>query len=574
MLYYSIYLPSYYIFSNIYFQLGKLRVQITFICLLLCSISSASSLETAGFNAVLTKVANVDPPLKTIVIDAGHGGKDSGCLGHHSQEKHIALDISLMLGEHIKSNFPDIKVIYTRTTDVFVPLNLRAKVANKNNADLFISIHCNSFPQSNVRGTETYVMGLHKAEENLKTAKRENASLQFEEDYDPAYDDFDPESPEGHIFLSMYQNENLDNSIAIAAEIEHAFSQSELSKSRGVKQAGFYVLRKATMPSILVETGYLTNSHDEKFLRSNNGKRKVVEAIVNGLARYIDSRKNAAIEVQASQDAYSFRDEARSAKVASAGTTTQSFVEKTTLTPKKKKKKVRRKKSVVAKKQVATTQSGIYTHAPAKNAPPRNTQEHQNTHKQTQSGIYTHAPARSRNVPKPASTVYTPVKNTQNNYAQKTYSSQRTPQNANPANTYSQKRIYTQPTTQTYTASQRNVQANASQNTSQVIRSYSGSTTATVPRNTQGNNFYSIQIAATREPCNPIVNMGLKDIPYTAFYEAGLYKYISGHFTNMQEAIDYKLNLVKKGVKGAFLVRYDENIQRNIEKAKEIAKEQ
>jgi len=511
--------------------------------LLVCSICSASSPSSTGFNAVLTKLANVDPPLKTIVIDAGHGGKDSGCLGHHSQEKHIALDISLMLGESIKANFPEIKVIYTRTEDVFIPLSLRAKVANKNNADLFISIHCNAFSQSNVRGTETYVMGLHKAEENLRTAKRENAALQLEDNYDPTYDDFDPESPEGHIFLSMYQNENLDNSIAIAAEIENAFSQSELSKSRGVKQAGFYVLRKATMPSILVETGYLTNKHDEKFLRSDDGKRKIVEAIINGLGRYIDSRKNAALEVHASHDAYSFRDEVNTVKQTEAPSQSYAIEE-----PIKKEPKVAVKKSkpaVTTTRETVTPSSGIFTHAPAKNARPRKEVKSYTPPAQTQSGIYTHAPARSSNVP----SRHTTVQETQSYY-----------------NTHSSTRTYNAPTRTSRPA----------QTQTQSVRSYSGSTTGTVARNVQvkGNIFYSIQIAATREPCNPLENMGLKNIPYTSFYEAGLYKYISGHFSNMQEALDYKLDLIKKGIKGAFLVRYDENIQRNIEKAKEIAEEQ
>ena len=532
MLYYSIYLPSYYIFSNIYFQLGKLHLQITFICLLVCSISTASSPVSEGFNSVLTKLANLEPPLKTIVIDAGHGGKDSGCLGKHSQEKHIALDIALLLGEKIKSEFPEIKVIYTRTEDVFIPLHLRAKVANKNNADLFISIHCNAFSNSNIRGTETYVMGLHKAAENLETAKRENAALQYEDNYDPEYDDFDPESPEGHIFLSMYQNENLDNSIAIAAEIEKAFSNSELSKSRGVKQAGFYVLRKATMPSILVETGYLTNTTDEKFLRSNQGKEKIVNAIINGLGRYIDSRQNTAVVTHTVQDAYSFREE---------GNNVQAAQEKA-LTVKKKKKSAR----VIEKKPSYTTSpppstKGIYTHAPARNAPkPMVRQNQQTTTAMPESGIFTHAPAKTTNAPakvKPKNnTTYTQV-TTQNNVTRPAYT----------------------------------------QNSSQVVRSYSGSTTSTLPRSTVkqiNNGFYSIQIASTRELCNPIKNMGLENIPYTSFYEAGLYKYISGHFTNMQEALDYKLDLIKKGVKGAFLVKYDDNITLSIEKAKEIAKQQ
>jgi len=477
--------------------------------------------------------------LKTIVIDAGHGGKDSGCLGKHSQEKHIALDIALLLGENIKRTFPEIKVIYTRTEDVFIPLKLRAKVANKNNADLFISIHCNAFSNSNIRGTETYVMGLHRAEENLETAKRENAALLLEDDFDPEYDDFDPETPEGHIFLSMYQNENLDNSIAIAAEIENAFSNNALSESRGVKQAGFYVLRKATMPSILVETGYLTNSHDEKFLKSNQGKEKIVESIIRGLGRYIDSRKNTALEVHASHDSYSFRDEGN------ITSDNQTIVSNEIQTSFKTEQPVRvetqSKPRLKQKSNTPLPPSGIYTHAPAKNAVQRPLEK--KPIRKTETGIFTHAPARSSNVP---------------------------PRNQNNVSTYNPV-LQQQPPHQ-----QSSIQYKTSKAAStQTVRSYSGSTISTHTGSApKAGIFYSVQIAATRELCNPIENMGLKNVPFTSFYEAGLYKYISGHFRNMQEALDYKLDLIKKGVKGAFLVRYDDNIRLNIEKAKEIAKQQ
>lgn len=194
--------------------------------------------------------------LRTVVLDPGHGGFDSGCLGSDSQEKNVALSVAKKLANEIEFAFPDVKVILTRSTDKFIPLHERADIANRNKADLFISIHCNAMRKASyIKGSETYVLGLHRTQENLEVAKRENAVVLLEEDYEQNYD-FDPNSDEGHIMLSMVQNAFLEQSILFASKVEDKMSARANRHSRGVKQAGFQVLRQTAMPAVLVETGF------------------------------------------------------------------------------------------------------------------------------------------------------------------------------------------------------------------------------------------------------------------------------------------------------------------------------
>jgi N-acetylmuramoyl-L-alanine amidase len=223
---------------------------------------------------------------KIIVIDAGHGGHDSGALGEHFQEKDLALQMALKLGSALNLSHPDIEVIYTRTTDIFIPLHQRIGKANAVNADLFISIHCNFIKSTRTKGTETYVLGLHRAESNLEVAKRENDVVLLENDFESNYDGFDPNSPIGNIVLSTLQNIYLDQSIGIAAEIEKNFKAQGFSTSRGVKQAGFMVLAKATMPSILVETGFISNREEEQWLASDEGQNSIVESMRSAIGHY------------------------------------------------------------------------------------------------------------------------------------------------------------------------------------------------------------------------------------------------------------------------------------------------
>ncbi len=231
--------------------------------------------------------------IKKIVIDPGHGGKDSGTLGSETMEKDIALKISLELGSLITTNFPNIEVIYTRSTDVFVPLHQRAELANQLEADLFISIHCNAMENaSGIHGSEVYVMGLHTAKENLEIAKRENAAILLESDFENNYDGYDPNSDESHIVLSMFQNAFLEQSIFFASQIGDAIRDNTALKNRGVKQAGFVVLRQTTMPSVLIETGYLTNTKDNKGLATTNGQKKMAFAIFEAFQSYKDTVEN------------------------------------------------------------------------------------------------------------------------------------------------------------------------------------------------------------------------------------------------------------------------------------------
>ncbi len=241
-----------------------------------------------------TVVDKRDLKINTVVIDAGHGGKDSGTIGKVSKEKDIALKIALELGKTIQNNLKDVKVIYTRANDTFVELEERAQIANKNGADLFISIHCNSLPantpeskKQSIFGTETYIMGMHTSDANFEVAKRENSVILLEDNKE-TYEGFDPKSPESYILFSLYQSAYLDNSLKLADKIEHQFKERVQRKSRGVRQAGFWVLYRTSMPSVLVETGYLSNINEEKYLNDSYGQT----LIASGLFRAFRDYKN------------------------------------------------------------------------------------------------------------------------------------------------------------------------------------------------------------------------------------------------------------------------------------------
>lgn len=225
--------------------------------------------------------------IRKVVIDPGHGGKDPGCHGKDSKEKEIALAIGLDLGKKLRAAYPDLEVIFTRETDVFIPLNERAAIANRNKADLFISIHCNYISVRNrATGTETYVLGLHRAEDNLDVAKRENAAILLEDNYEKTYDGFDPYSVEGHIILSMFQNAHLEQSIQFATHVESVVKRMSDLPSRGVKQAGFLVLRETTMPSVLIETGFLSTDLDEAYLTKKENQQEMASCILKAFSQY------------------------------------------------------------------------------------------------------------------------------------------------------------------------------------------------------------------------------------------------------------------------------------------------
>lgn len=224
--------------------------------------------------------------IQTIVIDPGHGGKDTGALGKLTTEKSINLAVALKLGEYIEENLPDVKVIYTRKTDKFVELSERASIANSNDADVFISIHCNSSENSiSAHGAETYIMGESKNEKNLNIAKKENASILLEESTD-AYDNFDPNSTEAYIIFSLNQSLYQTQSLKLADKVQKQFANKVGRNNRGVQQAGFLVLWKTSMPSILVELGFISNMKEEQFLRSEKGQRQMALAMYRAFEEY------------------------------------------------------------------------------------------------------------------------------------------------------------------------------------------------------------------------------------------------------------------------------------------------
>ena len=224
--------------------------------------------------------------ITSVVIDAGHGGKDPGAIGKRSKEKDIALAIALKTGEYITKYLPDVKVIYTRKDDRFIPLHKRAEIANKNNTDFFISIHCNSNNNTSANGSETYTMGLHKTNANLDVAILENAAILFEDDADEQYGGFDATSVESYIQFSLYQNEYQEQSNLLARYIQEQFKERVGRRDRGVHQAGFLVLWRTAMPGVLVELGFISNPAEEQFLMSEKGQAYMASAIYRAFKKY------------------------------------------------------------------------------------------------------------------------------------------------------------------------------------------------------------------------------------------------------------------------------------------------
>lgn len=223
----------------------------------------------------------------TVVIDAGHGGKDAGAICKIVKEKDINLAVALELGRLITANHPDVKVIYTRKTDVFVPLDERANIANRSKADLFISIHTNATPSKiGPRGAETYTLGMHRATENLAVAKRENSVITLESDYEKRYEGFDPRSSESYIIFEFMQDKHMEQSVDLARQVQKQFRTHAGRQDRGVHQAGFLVLRATSMPSVLVELGYINNPTEAEYLKSTNGRNTMARSIYNAFVAY------------------------------------------------------------------------------------------------------------------------------------------------------------------------------------------------------------------------------------------------------------------------------------------------
>ena len=223
-----------------------------------------------------------------VVIDPGHGGKDPGSLRGAIKEKTINLAVALELGRQIERNMPDVKVVYTRKTDVFIPLEQRTKIANQNKAHLFISIHTNSTTAKTTRatGADTYILGLARSAENLAVAKRENSVIKYEDDYTTKYEGFDPDSPESYIIFEFMTNHHMQQSLDMASHVQSAFKKNAKRVDRGVRQAGFLVLRESGMPSILIELGFINNPTEASYLNSAAGQQAMATSIYTGFKKY------------------------------------------------------------------------------------------------------------------------------------------------------------------------------------------------------------------------------------------------------------------------------------------------
>lgn len=234
-------------------------------------------------------VANAAKDKFTLVIDAGHGGNDAGAIGKISKEKNINLNVALAFGRYVENNCPDVRVIYTRKTDVFIPLHERANIANKNKADLFISIHTNALPKGRIaRGLETYTLGMNRAADNFDVAKRENSVILIEKDYKQRYEGFDPRSSESYIMFEFMQDRNMEQSVILAKAVQQRTCAAAGRPNKGVKQAGFLVLRETSMPSCLIELGFITTPDEERYLNTKSG----IDALGKGIYQaFLDYKK-------------------------------------------------------------------------------------------------------------------------------------------------------------------------------------------------------------------------------------------------------------------------------------------
>lgn len=231
-----------------------------------------------------------------VVIDPGHGGKDPGAVNKNIREKDVVLGIGLKLGKLINDNHSDVKVIYTRNTDVFVPLIERSDIANKNKADLFISIHANFCATPAIRGTETFVLGLHRSKDNLDVAKKENSVILLEEGYNTTYEGFDPNLSESYIMFELVQDIYMDQSLSFADAIQQQFKSHISTVNRGVKQAGFLVLRQSSMPSVLIESGFISNPAEASYLSSEEGQQQIAVSILEAFKKFKGKSSGATIK--------------------------------------------------------------------------------------------------------------------------------------------------------------------------------------------------------------------------------------------------------------------------------------
>lgn len=273
--------------------MGRLFKYVIVLLLTVCLYAPAYAEENAPF---------------TIAIDAGHGGKDYGCEGDDTNEKTIVLDVARRLGSMIAKEHPEVNIIYTRDKDVFVTLSERAAIANRAHADLFISIHVNSIDRrtkgrQKVHGASVYTLGLHRTDDNLAVAMRENSVIELEKDYTEVYQGFDPNSSESYIIFELTQNSHQRSSIALADAIREQLTTTAKRADKGVLQSGFLVLRATSMPSVLVELDFICNKEAERFLASDNGRELCARSIANAFTSYYNNHRHAAAQPAATAQA-------------------------------------------------------------------------------------------------------------------------------------------------------------------------------------------------------------------------------------------------------------------------------
>lgn len=268
--------------QHLYYRMKKNPLQIFLLLLLM----STTWLPMKGNTSIAGKSSTF-----TLVIDAGHGGKDAGAIGSYSKEKNINLNVALELGRLIEQNCQDVRIIYTRKTDVFIALDERANIANRAKADLFISVHTNALPAGRIAyGAETYTLGMARSSENLDVAKRENSVILVENDYQQKYEGFNPNSSESYIIFEFMQDEHMKQSVSLAKSIQRYYVSHAGRHDKGVHQAGFLVLRKTSMPAILTELGFISTPAEEAFLNSQDGIQKLARSIFEGFLDYKQSQ--------------------------------------------------------------------------------------------------------------------------------------------------------------------------------------------------------------------------------------------------------------------------------------------
>ena len=284
-------------------------------------------LSMAAFQDAAAQQSSSTLRLRTVVLDPGHGGKDAGCVSRDRKtyEKNLTLSIARLLGQKITQAYPDVKVVYTRTTDKYVTLNDRAEIANRNHADLFISIHINSFSSSSPNGFSAHILGQSRDKNrdlfsyNMDVCRRENSVILLEEDYSTKYQGFDPEDPESFIFFNLMQNAFYEQSLLFAADVEKELSKGPITHSRGISQDPFYVLWKTTMPAVLLELGFISNPADLKIMNSSAGREQLASRLFAAF-REFKKKYDGSLDLSAARAAQPERQEDVSAQT-SAGDT-------------------------------------------------------------------------------------------------------------------------------------------------------------------------------------------------------------------------------------------------------------